>query len=590
MHICVLTNQPWAEVPALRVSIVALLRAGNTITEVRVVSPSQAMPDGDVTGVPSRLPRGGGKAGALLRRIQPTKWRERDLERRLARAAAATDAELFLPGPTNLLGAAIAAARATGGAVMRTPSQPDAGPVDLVHVAPHRPDMSRPPAGGGVFHTPDDPRTGYRPEPGRHTGRKIVLAYRKTDTNPGKYLEAAVRRSGAEVRLETDSLDFDTVDPDTDLIVFVEGPYPAIEVSGTTPDVPILFWFHHGEHHLHTNLRLVDRYRADAVLMAHSWHLGHWVQAPVHRFPFGIPTELLDPSKPLAERRYDVAMVGAKLWGGGPYGSRQALVARLEEEFPPELLGFGEKVTAEEMARLYEDARIIPNEGGTRHFPITMRAFEAVGAGAVLVTHDLPGTDLIFQPGKHYAILGDDIADQVKSLLTDMDALQEMADSALAHARDFHTYDHRVDELFEIAAHTTKRTIAPRAAMSGLAAMIDHDAEVQRVAQVGAPELADELVDRQVFEAASLERERLAPGKMETVAMRTDDIDGFEEILLGARRYIYVEGAAVGLEAFLSSQHPEAVVDRRDGLTRVDLMAESYRVHPHEVVEDTPAS
>jgi hypothetical protein len=171
-----------------------------------------------------------------------------------------------------------------------------------------------------------------------------------------------------------------------------------------------------------------------------------------------------------------------------------------------------------------------------------------------------------------------------------MNALQEMADSALAHARDFHTYDHRVDELFEIAAHTTKRTIAPRAAMSGLAAMIDHDAEVQRVAQVGAPELADELVDRQVFEAVSLERERLAPGKMETVAMRTDDIDGFEEILLGARRYIYVEGAAVGLEAFLSSQHPEAVVDRRDGLTRVDLMAESYRVHPHEVVEDTPAS
>lgn len=590
MHICLITNRPWADVPALGVTLAALKRAGNTITEVRAVSPSQPLPGDGVVSVPSRRPRGGGKVGAVARRLQPKGWRDRSLERRLAAAAADTNADLYLPGATNLLGAAIAAAAAAQGAVMRSPALPDAGVRDLARLAPHHPEMSRPPAGSGVRHTPADPTTAYHPEPGRHSGRKILIAYRKTDTNPGKYLEAALRRSGADVRLETDAVDFSSVDPATALILFVEGPYPAIQVSGPTPDIPILFWFHHGEHHLHANLRLVDRYRADAVLMAHSWHLSHWVQAPIHRFPFGIPVELLDPSKPLAERRYDVAMVGAKLWGGGPYGSRQKMVADLAAAFPPERLGFGEKVTAEEMARLYEEARLIPNEGGTRHYPITMRVFEAVGAGAVLVTDDLPGTDLIFHPGTHYAVLGEDIAAQAKGLLTDMEELQAMADSALAHARGLHTYDHRVDELVAIADDTVKRVIAPAPLRSGLAELIDRDIEVQRIAQVGAPGLANELTDRQVFDALSQDPARMAPGKMETVVVEGDDVTGLHHILRAARRYLYFAGPARGLGDFLAREHPEAVVSRSGDLTRVDLLAESYRILPHEVVEGSPPS
>lgn len=567
-------------------TVVALERAGNSVTEVRVISSSAPRPEPGVVAVPSRVPVGGGKAGSLARRLQPSAWRQPNLTRRVAEAAAATSADLFLPVPTNLMGAAISAAERTGGAVMRTPYQPDAGGVDLVHLAPHSLERAQSPSGAGVFHTPSDPRRGYHPEPGRHAGRKVAIVYRKTDTNPGKYLEAALRRSGAEVRLETDGVDFDTVDPSTSFILFVEGPYPALNVRGETPDVPTLFWFHHGEHHLHANLRLTDRYRADAVLMAHSWHLAPYVPAPVHRFPFGIPTELLDASKPLVHRRYDVAMVGAKLWGGGPYGSRQAMVAALGAAFGPERLGFGENVTSEEMARLYEEARIIPNEGGTRHYPITMRVFEAIGAGAVLVTDDLPGTDLLFERDRHYVVLGTDLAAQVESLLSNIEGMQAMSDAALGHARAFHTYDHRVDELFSLAAESTKRALPARPGRSHLADLIDNDAEVQRVAQVGAPDLAEELSDRQVFDALVLDPARMAPGRMETVAMRTDDVSGDHDLLRAARRYLYFEGPADGLDRFLAAEHPDAIVERSGDLTRVDLVAESYRILPHEVVQE----
>lgn len=585
MHICVLTNRPPADDPVARVTIGVLERAGNSVTEVRVVSPSASLPAPGVVAVPSRRPRGGGKVGALIRRLQPAAWRQSDLHRRTVAAAAATGADLYLPIPTNLLPAAADAARQVDGAVMRTPAQPDAGDVDLIRLAPKRPDLAEPPAGMGSFHTPSDDRS-YRPEPGRHAGRKVVMAYRKTDSNPGKYLEEALRLSGVDVRLETDRVDFDTVDPDTDFVLFVEGPYPAIDVRGETPSCPVLFWFHHGEHHLHANLRLVDRYRADAVLMAHSWHLAHWVPAPVHRFPFGIPTELISGKKSLSERRYDVAMVGAKLWEGGPYTRRQQIVADLEAAFPLERLGFAEKVTAAEMAALYEEARIIPNEGGTRHYPITMRVFEAVAARAVLLTDDLPGTDMLFDPGRHYLVLEDDVVSQAKSILSDLDRAQEIADAAHARALGRHTYQHRVDELFEIAARSQKRRLPDRPQRSPLASVIDRDAEVVRVAQVGAPELVDELSDRQVFDALSLDSSKLAPGKMETVALRSDDVGPYLDLLRAARRYIYLDGAAAGLDQYLAAEQPQALVSRHEGVTRVDLVAESYRVMPHEIVDD----
>jgi hypothetical protein len=410
----------------------------------------------------------------------------------------------------------------------------------------------------------------------------VVLCFRKSEINPGKYLEEGLRRSGADVRLETEAIDLGTVDPSTDFIIFVEGPYPALDVSGET-SVPVLFWFHHGEHHLHANTRLTDRYRADAVLMAHSWHLAPWLPAPVHRFPFGMATELLDPSRRLVDRRYDVAMVGAKLRGGGPYGRRQQLVAELEAARPVEKLGFREQVSAQEMASLYGDSRIVINEGGTRHYPITMRVLEAVGSGAVLLSDRLPGMEMLLDEGSQYALLGEDVATDVARLIEDMETLQATADSALVRATGLHTYDHRVDELFEIAATTDKRVIDHAVPDSTLAAVIDRDVEVQRVAQLGAPELTAQLPSREIWDATTLSPNRLEPAKMETVAIRGNDLAGLEDLLRSARRYIYVEGKAEGLTDFVDCEAPQASVEERDGVVRVDLMAPSYRIMPFEV-------
>jgi len=95
-------------------------------------------------------------------------------------------------------------------------------------------------------------------------------------------------------------------------------------------------------------------------------------------------------------------MVGSGIGGSGSrYDRRRDIAAALASD---------QTITAEvvyglrpkEMIALYGDARIVVNDGGPRHLPITMRVFEALGAGALLLTEDIPGTDTILNRGEHY--------------------------------------------------------------------------------------------------------------------------------------------------------------------------------------------
>ena len=500
------------------------------------------------------------------------------LPRRIAAAAAATEADIYVPLHSEMLPVAIEAARASGGTVQRTPRMPSAGEVDLIHLAPAHPELAMPTRGIGKEFTPGNLWEVGEPRPGRHEGEKVVLCYRKTATNPGRYIEAALDRGGLEVRVETEHIDLDTVDPNTRFVLFVESPYPAIEVTGSTA-VPILFWAHHGEHHLHANLRLTDRYRADAVLLAHSWHLAHWFPAPVHRFPFGAAPEFMDTSPRLDERRFDVTMVGSNLRGEAwQYQRRRHIVETLESQFPADRTAFVEGISPEELIALYSEARIVIDEGGIRHYPITMRVFEAIGAGAALLTDAAPGLEMIFEPDD-FATLTDDVIADVENLLDDLASTQTMADRAHTRARGAHTYDHRVDLLMEIADNTPKRDLPGATADSDLARLIDADVEVQRLTHDEVAGLAEQLPDREVW-ALSERDGRLSPASMDAAVITGGDASSREELLDTARRYLYVGEDVSGIDEYVARRRPGAVVEAKGQLKRVDLMSDSYRSNP----------
>ena len=51
-----------------------------------------------------------------------------------------------------------------------------------------------------------------------------------------------------------------------------------------------------------------------------------------------------------------------------------------------------------------------------------------------------------------------------------------------------------------------------------------------------------------------------------------------------ARRYIFSDGPVDGLDDFVEREHPQAQLSSQASVRRFDLMAEAYRIMPHEVV------
>lgn len=536
-----------------------------------------------IVRVPGRYPQGLGRIGWVARRLQPRRFREALYRSKIVTAGIETKPDIVYPTSPSATGIAVAVAGKSA-AVARMPEWGSVPDRDLIDLAPHDQRWSESPAGPGIgYHTDADDRPPWFPKPNRHKGMRVLLAYRRTETTPGRYLERGLERAGISIDHHNDVVDWDEVDPETDFVVFVESPHPAIEVRGTNPGIPVVFWAHHGDHSTPVHIRLTRRYGAHAVLLAHSWHLAHRFPVPVHRFPFGVPSELLDPSIPWVDRPYDIGFVGAQIRReGGTYATRQQLVAAVERGLPADRRCIESAVDANRLAEVYANSKMVFNEGGLRHYPITMRVFEAIGSGSRLITTDIPGTDSLFTPGEHYEILEDAIVEQVERLAADP-RTGERATAALEFAQERHDYDHRVDELLAIVATIDPSRMHPvrdDRVMSKLGRLIDGDTQVHGIAAFGAENLVEELPWRAVWTERDREGDR-GPQLFDAIAVGPGWVGDVGAPVRAAKRFIYAEGVRVDdIVKAAEARFDGMVVDRDANTVRIDLLAEGYRVFP----------
>jgi hypothetical protein len=376
-------------------------------------------------------------------------------------------------------------------------------------------------------------------------------------------------RAGIEVFLIHDHLDWANLPSDTAGLLIVESKLPRIDITGNNPGIPVLFWAHHGEHHVETNVRLAKTYRADLVLMAHSLHLAHRFSAPVHRFNFAAEPSLLPPDPPPWEdRAFDVSLIGNGLdRATQAYGLRHQWAEQLRRSPLKTYVGSG--LTPAEMVEVYANSRIVVNEGGTRHFPITMRVFEATSAGALLLTDDLPGTDSLFERGAQYVAWEGDLVDQCQSLLRSRDAAA-IAASGRAQTSDFHTYDHRVDRFLALANATTARSQPMRPLPnSPVARRIEHESDIHTIASYDPSIDLSELCDRAVWMDPTRAPQRIDA----TVVSSASDI---REAIERSRACVFVVGEAATGD--LRPSLPDgATIDTSGGVTCLDLGTGHYR-------------
>jgi hypothetical protein len=185
----------------------------------------------------------------------------------------------------------------------------------------------------------------------------------------------------------------------------------------------------------------------------------------------------------------------------------------------------------------YGRSKVVINEGGDRHRPITMRVFEATGSGAALLTDDLPGMDLLFDRDEEYAVLDDSrVLAQVRELGRNG---ASVADAGRNRALTEHTYDHRVDDLLEVARGTTLRS---HRVPTGWDAVLEPD--VTTVVAVGADDVVDLLPDRA----------EIAIGRHADAALVGDSpVEAIRAAVASARRFVYCVGGERSREAVRSA-------------------------------------
>jgi hypothetical protein len=280
--------------------------------------------------------------------------------------------------------------------------------------------------------------------------KKILMWYGKTTFTPGSYLERAFNSIGVPVDVYTKEIDFNKINMnDYSAVIFVESPskQPVLVKNIRLVNVPKLFWIHHGSNRLKENVELCNNYKPDIILMSHSLQLAKKFPAPIRFFPFAMDTNIFNSSKPLINRDVDVSF-GGNLQKS--YSSRNQVLKKLQSKFKNRYkLSLFSKLYLEELANLYINSKIVFNYSPTKFNTINMRIFEGIGCGALVLTNEVPFQNRLFKNGEHYVVFNhvDDLYRKINYYLKNLEEAQKIATSGHNFLMDYHTYEHRANEV-----------------------------------------------------------------------------------------------------------------------------------------------
>lgn len=149
------------------------------------------------------------------------------------------------------------------------------------------------------------------------------------------------------------------------------------------------------------------------------------------------------PSQKLKEdkrKKWDICFIGTT----GKYSMRKVVLETIKINYPNSFIG---RVDYSKIYDYYSKSRIVVN------YPINndinMRMFEAMGAGALVVTSRIRnnGFNAIFKENEHLVVFDDIFEDMMKKInfyLNNTKAREKIAQCGFEYVRNNHTYRHRL--------------------------------------------------------------------------------------------------------------------------------------------------
>ncbi len=165
------------------------------------------------------------------------------------------------------------------------------------------------------------------------------------------------------------------------------------------------------------------------------------------------------------ERKYDVVFVGSF---HHVHQSRKKLIEKVAEHFGEKFFlwtqsessltstlkkRFMGKVIGKEMFQILSNSKIVVNHhGDILPWAHNLRLFEATGMGCLLITDDLPGLDILFEPEREVITYHtpEDCIYKIEKFLQDENAREKIALAGQKRTLKDHLYINRATKLLEI--------------------------------------------------------------------------------------------------------------------------------------------
>lgn len=281
----------------------------------------------------------------------------------------------------------------------------------------------------------------------RRLKKRLIIIHPYTFFDPGRFLEDALRKIGFEIALYDKTIDFGVINQGLfDAVLYIESPYrPQVQVSNPQKiRLPRFFWILHGESRLELNIRFIKEHRIDCVLLATSAHLAKSYQAPFQLLPMAVEPALFPNRLPLSGRFFDISFVGAS---NHLYRERDRLLELIKKTYPNLRLNFTSGVYLREMGEIYANSKIVFNWNYGN--VLTMRLFEGMAAGAVMLTNQAHGIEMLGTNRRHYVIYRNppDLIHKIDFYLANLSLSQLVASRGYQKVLGEHTYLHRARQL-----------------------------------------------------------------------------------------------------------------------------------------------
>ncbi|HXZ54504.1 MAG TPA: glycosyltransferase [Burkholderiales bacterium] len=236
-----------------------------------------------------------------------------------------------------------------------------------------------------------------------------------------------------------------------DVLLFVEGGTRLIVPSGMENLNCVTAWYAIDTHlHLEQHLRIARLF--DVTFLAQFEFLPYFRDSQAHWLPFAVDPRLYE--RAAGNRDIDVAYIGSEHRGLHP--ERTRLLDLIRSRYGNTFLG---RADPSRIGEIYGRAKVVFNKSVRND--VNMRYFEAMGAGAVLVTDSARenGAEELFSAGENFLEYHDDASmfAAIDSVLADDRKRERIGARAQAHVLASHTYRHRAQKIVDVLAATEHR-------------------------------------------------------------------------------------------------------------------------------------